>query len=322
MSDATMSETEQVLNTAPGDVLRKASIEELDVLRDILAKKRSANFIIANYTRDLAKDWLEVTHNDARPTDTMIESASGDIEAGYLATDPADPDPMAVYEYYRSRYGSCLGGELRLMGGNSIANSWRNEGPEYHEVVCDVAKKLKVAFHEAHPVERIERNILETVIEQVLEDLSPEQREELAKELADKGKGLSGPATTAALIAIFRAGRFESYKLALIVVNWIVKALIGRGLSVAANVALVRFLATFTGPVGWAITGLWAAIDLAGPAYTATIPSVVYVAMLRMGQAELDQGGEGDPQPGQGGEGATVDEADKGGEQATAAVAD
>ena len=287
---------------AAADVLEKASIEELDVLRDILAKKRSANFIIANYTRDLAKDWLEVTHNDARPTDTMIESASGDIEAGYLATDPADPDPMAVYEYYRSSYGLALGSELALMGGNSIANSWRNgSGPEYHEVLCDVAKKVKAPFNKAHSVERIERNILETVIVDVWEKLPPEKREKLASAEGKSGKAWMSGTSTMAVQAIFRAGGFESYQLTLIVVNWMVKAIIGRGLPLAVNAALVKTLAVFAGPIGWTISGLWTVVTLAGPAYTATIPCVIYIAMLRMRQAMpalesadvADQGGGG-----------------------------
>lgn len=257
------------------DVLQKASVEELDVLRDILAKKASFDDEAANGVRDLA----------------------------------------ISDENYASGYGFWLGQELRLMGGNTFANAGRGlratlassdaivaaVGPEYHEVVCDVATKLKAPFNKAHPVERIERNILETVIEQVLAELSPEQREELAEQLGVSGEALSGPVTTAVLIIIWRTGGFASYKLTLIVVNWLAKALIGRGLSLAANAALVKWLAVFTGPAGWTITGLWAAIDLAGPAYKATIPSVVYIAMLRMGQAQGDQGGGGDDtQPDQG----------------------
>ncbi|WP_338420424.1 hypothetical protein, partial [Aeromonas veronii] len=38
---------------------------------------------------------------------------------------------------------------------------------------------------------------------------------------------------------------------------------------------------TLTGPIGWVISGVWAAVDLAGPAYKVTIPCVIHVAMLR-----------------------------------------
>jgi uncharacterized protein YaaW (UPF0174 family) len=33
--------------------------------------------------------------------------------------------------------------------------------------------------------------------------------------------------------------------------------------------------------IGWVITGLWTAIDIAGAAYRITIPAVIHVAALR-----------------------------------------
>jgi len=40
-------------------------------------------------------------------------------------------------------------------------------------------------------------------------------------------------------------------------------------------------MAVLTGPIGWVITGLWTAIDIAGPAYRVTIPTVIQIAVLR-----------------------------------------
>ncbi|MYZ51250.1 hypothetical protein F5985_03625 [Malikia spinosa] len=59
------------------------------------------------------------------------------------------------------------------------------------------------------------------------------------------------------------------------------KALIGRGLSFAATGTLMRAASVLTGPIGWAITGIWTAVDLAGAAYRVTIPAVIQVAFLR-----------------------------------------
>ena len=81
--------------------------------------------------------------------------------------------------------------------------------------------------------------------------------------------------------AVFRAGGFKSYQLTLIIVNAVLKALIGRGFSLAANATLTRTMAILTGPIGWVITGLWTAIDIAGAAYRVTIPAVIQVAALR-----------------------------------------
>lgn len=79
-----------------------------------------------------------------------------------------------------------------------------------------------------------------------------------------------------------KAGGFMSYQIALIVANAVAKAVIGRGLTLAANAGLTRAMSVFAGPIGWAITGLWTAVDLAGPAYRITMPAVIQVAFLRL----------------------------------------
>ena len=50
----------------------------------------------------------------------------------------------------------------------------------------------------------------------------------------------------------------------------------------------MRTASILTGPIGWAIMGAWTAIDLAGPAYRVTMPSVIYIALLRQ-QHELER---------------------------------
>ena len=82
-------------------------------------------------------------------------------------------------------------------------------------------------------------------------------------------------------IAIKKSG-FAAYKIAVIVANAIAKALLGRGLSFAANATLTRFVSIFAGPIGWVLMALWTAIDIAGPAYRVTIPCVVQIAYMRI----------------------------------------
>jgi len=150
--------------------------------------------------------------------------------------------------------------------------------------VCDVAKRLKVNFNENSDIGKIEKNILDKVLEDALEKMSPEGQAELLRTVSGKtvlpGKG---SATTAVLMAMFRAGGFKSYKLTLIVVNWVWRALFGRGLPFVVNHTLLRYLAIGAGPIGWTLVGLWTMLDIASPAYRITVPGVLYVAMLRLG---------------------------------------
>ena len=169
--------------------------------------------------------------------------------------------------------------ELTEFGGNTFMNIVRGEGVAYREILIDVCKKTKTPFNEKASLERIENALLEKVLEDAWDKMSDAEREELLKGGAQNSG--RGGFTVGALIAIFRAGGFASYQLALIIANTIAKAIIGRGLPLVANAAIGRGLALLTGPIGWVLTALWTALDLAGPAYRVTIPAVIYIAALR-----------------------------------------
>lgn len=176
-----------------------------------------------------------------------------------------------------------IAAEIQCFGGNTLATIIRGgKGVVYKEILEDVCDKLKVNYNSNSSVEVIESNLLMKILSDAIEKMSPEELKELA--LATGIQNLNTP-TKEALVgvfqAIFRAGGFKSYQLTLIIVNAVLKALIGRGLSFAGNATLTRTMAILTGPIGWAITGIWTAIDIASPAYRVTIPATICVAVLR-----------------------------------------
>ena len=141
---------------------------------------------------------------------------------------------------------------------------------------------MKVNYNNDSSVEKIENNLLMKTLTEAIENMSPEELKELAQATGVKNtSGITPEAMVSVFQAVFRAGGFKSYQLTLIIVNAVMKALIGRGLSFAGNAALTRTMAILTGPIGWVITGLWTAVDIAGPAYRVTIPAVIQAAVLR-----------------------------------------
>ena len=94
-------------------------------------------------------------------------------------------------------------------------------------------------------------------------------------------QGFGKQAMIAAIQIAIKKGGFAAYKLAVIVANAVCRTLLGRSLSFAANATLTRWLSVFAGPIGWAITTIWTAIDIAGPAYRVTIPAVIQIAYMR-----------------------------------------
>ena len=191
------------------------------------------------------------------------------------------------------RYVAHLIEEIRLFGGNTIANTVRGEGVAYKEIATDVASKLKAKHSETASVEEIEWAILGKFLEQSLEKMTDEERAKIQEELESLGlKGMNlgaggAAAAIAAQIAVRGTG-FAAYQLSVIVANGVAKAVLHRGLKLAANAGLTRLVSVLAGPVGWAVTALWTAVDIAGPAYRVTIPCVVHVSMLRLKQQAED----------------------------------
>ncbi|WP_006786629.1 DUF3944 domain-containing protein [Thiorhodospira sibirica] len=191
-----------------------------------------------------------------------------------------------LYKQYHPdhhQYWELVAAEIQCFGANTFATVLRGgKGVPYKEVLTDVCDKLKVNYNKNSSVEQIENNLLMKILTDALEKMNPEELKELAEATGVKNTGSVTAQTMVGVFqAVFRAGGFKSYQLTLIIVNAVLKALIGRGLSLAGNAALTRTMAILTGPIGWVITGVWTAIDIAGTAYRVTIPAVIQVAVLR-----------------------------------------
>ncbi|VVO95237.1 hypothetical protein PS903_02492 [Pseudomonas fluorescens] len=170
--------------------------------------------------------------------------------------------------------------EIRLFGGNSLLNLFRKDGVPYDEIVRDVAEHLKVNFGN-DSISVIEQEILGKILTRAFEEMSEEERRVILEELGVLSFSTAGPAAAIAAICAAKAGGFATYKLAAIVANAIAKALIGKGLTFAATGQMMRTISVAIGPIGWAITALWTAADLASPAYRVTVPCVVQLAYMR-----------------------------------------
>lgn len=195
-----------------------------------------------------------------------------------------------LYAPNHNEYADLIAKEIREMGGNSVANALRifkgdtytSKGPSYYEIVCDVADKLKAPYNKNQSIEEVEDSILAKVLSTALEKMTAEEKEELLKSLGNQGGSFGiGGLSSAALISLFRAGGFYSYQLTVIIANQVARTVLGSGLTFAANATLTRIMSVIAGPIGLAVTGVWTAIDLAGPSFKVTIPSVIHIAMLR-----------------------------------------
>lgn len=144
------------------------------------------------------------------------------------------------------QYWQEIAAEIQCFGANTFATIFRGgKGVLYREVLTDVCDKLKVNYHEKSSVERIELALLSKILEDALNKMTQEQLKEIASELGvNNVEMMSKGALAAVIIKIFNFGGFYSYQLTVIIVNAILKALIGRGLSILSDATLVRILST------------------------------------------------------------------------------
>ncbi|MFM2346274.1 MAG: hypothetical protein RL654_1027 [Pseudomonadota bacterium] len=186
-----------------------------------------------------------------------------------------------------SKYWELIAAEIQCFGGNTLANALRGgKGVPYKEVLTEVCDKLGVNYSKHSSVDTIEQNMLMKILQDSLDKMSPQELRELCNSVGIPSIG--SPSRTAVIAgcqALFKAGGFKSYQLTVVIVNAVLKALIGRGLSFAGGQVLTKAASVLTGPIGWAITGIWTALDIASAAYRVTIPAVIQVAALRQKHA-------------------------------------
>jgi len=180
------------------------------------------------------------------------------------------------------QYWDLISAEIQCFGANTFVTMLRGgEGVLYKEVLTDACDKMNVNYNSDAAVDVIEMNLLMKILTDSMENMSPEDLQAIVKDLDLKTTDFSKQAVIAALQAGVRFSGFAAYQIALIVANAVAKAVVGRGLAFAANTGLTRMIGVFAGPIGWALTALWTALDIAGPAYRITMPCVVQVAFLR-----------------------------------------
>ena len=177
--------------------------------------------------------------------------------------------------------------EIQEFGGNSIINLFRGKGVPYREILEDVASHMKVDIDKSDDVEQMELKILLALALKSMEKMSAEEQQDFLRRISQgKISGL-GPGAIAALQAAILAGGFGTYIFATTIANAVARRLIGRGLTFAATGGLMRSISVFAGPIGWAITAIWTAFDLASPAYRVTVPCVIQIAYMRQKIKEL-----------------------------------
>lgn len=243
-------------------------------------------FLSGASNEDLALLADSLIYKDAKHKE--IDSPRG------TATLYLDADFKTCYPQHMRIMWKAIAEELQKFGGHSGVN-WifrANKGVLYREILIDVCKyqKVKGVDFKNDSVTTIENAFLQKTVELAIEKMSEEERKKLIDGLRNVegfGDSLKNFATSKerlldAVQIAFRAGGFKSYVLTLQVVNGISKAVLGRGLSLGANAALMKYIGSFmSGPWGWAFAAVTTVWSFMGPNKDASLKGVAIVAYMR-----------------------------------------
>ena len=164
------------------DFLYRASNDDLRLLCDIVVKDKHGNF---RMTEDLSN------------TQTFKRNYPNNIK---------EMLPELVDEF-------------RRFGGNSFANFFRGNGPEYSEILRDVARRNKVSFNKHNSDEQIEQYLLQKLFDDSINGASNDELKEMMKELGYPTTNFTRQAAIATLMTAWKAGGFQSYILLVYSIN-------------------------------------------------------------------------------------------------------
>ena len=185
-----------------------------------------------------------------------------------------------------------LADQIRRDGSNSFATLFRvGEGVEYDQVLRNVANQIGVTVNESANEATIEREILIKVLDDYMKNASPEEREEIRRLLGEaqenaEFESLARITTKGVFAALLRQ---LSAKVLAKLFEKLVLRIASRQAAKQAGKIAARSLGYAIPLLNAAMIG-WTVIDLAGPAYRKTVPTVIEIALLRLEFGEVQEG--------------------------------
>jgi uncharacterized protein YaaW (UPF0174 family) len=181
-----------------------------------------------------------------------------------------------------------IAAEFQRFGADSFGTMVRGgTGVEYRTILNRVAHRFDIDADKGESYDVTELKILTKLFDHVLTHSNEEQRARLYECLRDIAgtephlRDLAPAAMMAAVKAAIANGGFAAYRWSAVAANAVARAVLGRGLSVSMNAALMRLLSAFAGPLGWGISALLTLPTITGPAYRVIVPATIMVAHLR-----------------------------------------
>lgn len=169
--------------------------------------------------------------------------------------------------------------ELRMFGGNSIANLFRRGGVTYKEIVTDVLSHIGGKAVDSDDLAAIELKILQRLLGKAWEKMSEEERAQFAEKFGESDT--VDPFSFTHFLNRMGFGQAATLNVTSFVSASLGANLLGAGAVLGAEMVMGRLGGLVLGPIGIALGAALAGYSLASPAYRITLPCVVQIAYIR-----------------------------------------
>jgi uncharacterized protein YaaW (UPF0174 family) len=169
--------------------------------------------------------------------------------------------------------------ELRMFGGNSIANLFRRGGVAYREVVTDVLSHIGGKAAETDDLAAIELKVLQRLLDKAWDKMSKEERAQFAEKFGESDA--ASPFSFTHFLNRMGFGHAVTLDVTSFVSASLGANLLGAGVVLGAEMMMGRLAGLALGPIGIALGAGLAGYSLTSPAFRITLPCVVQIAYIR-----------------------------------------
>ncbi|ALX14684.1 hypothetical protein P350_24440 [Burkholderia cepacia JBK9] len=169
-----------------------------------------------------------------------------------------------------------IAGELQHFGGDTLANLVRGTGVLYKEILLDVCAKLNVKVEKKGSVSDIETVVVDKVISDAWDKLSPADQDALLVGVGGVCK--VGGSGLLSLQILLQGGGPVAFAIVRALAASLGYTLTGQAILIAGGGAVLR---AFAGPFGLAASAFLLVPSISGAAYRVTIPAVIQIAYMR-----------------------------------------
>lgn len=237
---------------------------------------------MTNYRED--QDLINVLKQGSNEDIAILIDIITDSGKGRISLDNEVKDILVnakTQNAFNDSHKEIIAAEIQKFGGNSLVSVFRGgKGVLYREIAGDVADHVSANYNNKNDISQIESAILLKIVEKSLEKMTEAEKKQFFEQFGVQYIGV-GPAAMMALINLIGRSVPAYYRMTTIIAQATARALLGKGVAIATTGGVMRGASVLAGPIGWAITGIWTAFDLASPAYRISVPCVIQLAYMR-----------------------------------------